>query len=87
MITNEGSEQQGQLTAITPEGWTLAAEDQTRLISLADVEQIKFKGEVWLLNPDGKPERTPWRGAKKTVNELPQTALIPLKQQPSACKP
>lgn len=66
----------GRLISFDESGITLMTDDTTRMVPHAQIQEIRFQGDVWLGNSSGTIERMPVRGPRKTLEGLPVTALL-----------
>jgi hypothetical protein len=71
-----GGSRSGNLTDFNATDLTLSAEGFSETLALVEVAQVNFRGNVWIINPDGERRPQRIRGISVTLEGVPVDALV-----------
>lgn len=75
VILSAGGSYTGKLTDFNSDILTVSTNDFSKEIPLADIQQVKFQGDVWISNSDGQVISRRIRGIALTIEGIPLESL------------
>jgi len=70
-----GESYTGELTAFDSSNLTLSSGSFSQPVPLAQVREVEFQGNVWIISPDGRQTTRPIRGLAVPLEDVPVDAL------------
>lgn len=70
-----GGSYTGMLTAFNSQKLAIATNNFSETISLSQIKQVEFQGDVWISTPEGNRKRVPIRGITIPLEEVPVNAF------------